>query len=179
MICTLETIVLFAVHTDFLPHRISSMLCLSDVESCSNIRITPAFVLGSTLLITGGQLRLACYRTMGRFFTFELSLRSDHALCTSFPYSIIRHPSYTGLCACMLGEAILLCCNGSWLRECGWLGTVPVMAYFVTLVLLMVATIITTTKRTKVEDKMLKERFGAEWETWAKRTPYSLIPYIY
>lgn len=33
--------------------------------------------------------------------------------------------------------------------------------------------------RPHVEDALLRERFGAEWDEWAKRVPYRLIPYIY
>ena len=34
-------------------------------------------------------------------------------------------------------------------------------------------------KRSKDEDEVLKESLGAEWEAYAKKTPYKFIPYIY
>jgi protein-S-isoprenylcysteine O-methyltransferase Ste14 len=34
---------------------------------------------------------------LGRFFRFEASIQEDHQLVTEGPYSIVRHPSYTGL----------------------------------------------------------------------------------
>lgn len=33
--------------------------------------------------------------------------------------------------------------------------------------------------RVPKEDEVLREKFGAEWEVYARRTPYRLIPYIY
>ena len=36
------------------------------------------------------------YRQLGRFFVFEASIQKDHELIVSGPYSVVRHPSYTG-----------------------------------------------------------------------------------
>jgi protein-S-isoprenylcysteine O-methyltransferase Ste14 len=33
--------------------------------------------------------------------------------------------------------------------------------------------------RISVEDAMLRARFGQEWEDWARRVPYKLVPYIW
>ena len=54
------------------------------------------FVVGSMLTAAGGLLRLWCYQTLGRFFTWDLAVRKDHKLVTIGPYSIVRHPSYLG-----------------------------------------------------------------------------------
>ncbi|EGN98778.1 hypothetical protein SERLA73DRAFT_181411, partial [Serpula lacrymans var. lacrymans S7.3] len=45
--------------------------------------ITVAFLVGNTLVSFGGFLRWQCYRTLGRFFTFQLSVRKDHRLVTT------------------------------------------------------------------------------------------------
>ncbi|OJT07085.1 hypothetical protein TRAPUB_2117 [Trametes pubescens] len=58
------------------------------------LHITPTFVVGSTLAVSGGLTRLWCYRTLGRFFACELSVQDGRKLVTSGPYAIIRHPSY-------------------------------------------------------------------------------------
>ena len=55
------------------------------------------------VIISGGLLRLHCYRTLGRFFTFDVSIHEGHQLVTTGSYSIVRHPSYTHLAA-----------HGSW-----------------------------------------------------------------
>ncbi|KAF9230069.1 hypothetical protein BU15DRAFT_57612, partial [Melanogaster broomeanus] len=41
------------------------------------------FVIAGTSSILGGLLRLLCYRTLGQFFTFQLSIRKSHALVTT------------------------------------------------------------------------------------------------
>ncbi|OAX34700.1 ICMT-domain-containing protein, partial [Rhizopogon vinicolor AM-OR11-026] len=58
---------------------------------------TPALIAGCCMCVIGAAVRSHCYRTLGRLFTFELSIRQDHKLVTSGPYSIVRHPSYTGV----------------------------------------------------------------------------------
>lgn len=33
--------------------------------------------------------------------------------------------------------------------------------------------------RVESEDAMLKKQFGKEWEKWAEKTRYKLIPFVY
>ena len=51
----------------------------------------------------GGLIRYKCYRALGTMFTFEMSIRKDHMLVTSGPYSIVRHPGYTGIFLVVIG----------------------------------------------------------------------------
>ena len=32
--------------------------------------------------------------------------------------------------------------------------------------------------RAEVEDQVLRKEFGNEWEEWARKVPYSFIPYL-
>ncbi len=45
----------------------------------------------------GSSLRLWAMHTLGRFFTFEVTIRKKHELVTTGPYRWLIHPSYTGL----------------------------------------------------------------------------------
>jgi len=36
-----------------------------------------------------------------------------------------------------------------------------------------------TLGRMSVEDDILRKQFGAEWDNWAKRVPYRVIPGVY
>ena len=58
----------------------------------SNIQITPLFMVGWFFIVSGSLIRLASYRALGNLFTFELSIRKDHKLITSGPYSMVRYP---------------------------------------------------------------------------------------
>lgn len=72
--------------------------------------------------------------------------------------------------------------RGSWLGECVlrdrkaplWakMVAVDIMSYLAYSGVIMV-------RRIEREDRALKEEFGEEWDRWAERTPYRLIPYIY
>ncbi|OAX34757.1 hypothetical protein K503DRAFT_674015, partial [Rhizopogon vinicolor AM-OR11-026] len=42
--------------------------------------ITSPFIIGTSLAVAGGLIRWWCFRTLGRFFTFELSVRKGHQL---------------------------------------------------------------------------------------------------
>jgi protein-S-isoprenylcysteine O-methyltransferase Ste14 len=117
---------------------------------------------------------------MGRMFTFELTIRKEHKLITSGPYSIVRHPGYTALFMIMCGYSICLMGDGSWLRECSGLaldGTVTrvlISLWALNLAFVIAALI----SRTKVEDEMLKKEFR-EWDEWARQVPYRLLPFVY
>ncbi|KAF5311196.1 hypothetical protein D9611_013027 [Ephemerocybe angulata] len=150
--------------------------------SISRLRITPTFILGNVLTFTGCMLRLSCYKSLGTFFSFELSLYNDHKLIDTGPYSVVRHPSYTGLTLGIIG-AYLNQIQGSWVSECGvasysnapGLGSMIVALW----VVFSLAVIISLFLRMPNEDKMLKARFGDEWVVWSTKVPYRLLPGVY
>ena len=39
--------------------------------------------------------------------------------------------------------------------------------------------LLTTFRRPNQEDAVLRKQFEKEWDEWAKKTPYKLIPYVY
>ncbi|KAI0916609.1 hypothetical protein AcV5_003047 [Taiwanofungus camphoratus] len=77
-------------------------------------------IIGALCTNLGALLRLACFRTLGSFFTFELAITPAHALITVGPYATVRHPSYTGVYLTLLGASAVGLAPGAWLREC-WL----------------------------------------------------------
>ena len=141
-------------------------------------------MLTAALLATvGGLTRVWCHQTLGRFFTWQISLRADHALVTAGPYALVRHPSYTGWLALVAGNALLLFGPGSpdgtfferspvWRSAAGAAVACVLCAHIVWVTGGLVW-------RTGMEDKMLKAEFGKAWEEWARKTPYRLIPWVY
>ncbi|KAJ7788276.1 hypothetical protein B0H14DRAFT_2398565, partial [Mycena olivaceomarginata] len=56
--------------------------------------------------LTGATLRLECYKTLGRHFTFEAVISEDHQLVKDGPHKYIRHLSYTGAVLAYIGLMI-------------------------------------------------------------------------
>ncbi|KAH9858320.1 hypothetical protein C2E23DRAFT_770003 [Lenzites betulinus] len=175
-----ETTTILAQH---FPSRLSTLLLsylAPSAPSPLTLAPTPRFFLTSALVLAGGLVRLWTYRTLGRFFRFQLSLVAGHRLVTAGPYAWVRHPSYTAATLCSWGNLLLLSGPGSYFAESGLGRTLwgraagaGVAAYLLFLHSNLMFT------RVDKEDAVLRESFGEEWEEWAKRTPYKLIPYVY
>lgn len=142
-------------------------------------KLTVPFVLGGILLTAGGFIRVQCYRALGPYFMYEQCIRKEHKLITTGPYAVVRHPGYTGVLMCFVGSCIVHGGPGSWLRASGLLGRGWVRAAVVVGCLIKTAVIITFFRRTTEEDRFLSERFGKEWENWARRVKYKLVPFVY
>jgi len=82
-------------------------------QVANNIKCTPVFILGCTLVSLGAVIRLAAYQALGHMFTFEMSIKKDHRLVTSGPYAYVRHPGYTGVLSFVVGAT---CSLGSEVR---------------------------------------------------------------
>ncbi|OBZ67953.1 hypothetical protein A0H81_12487 [Grifola frondosa] len=109
----------------------------------------------------GGFIRIQCYRTLGRFFTYELALRNNHRLVTSGPYGVARWDISLSCKRRHMAHGVY----GGALQECGYAWTAWTVYTLVNLV-----------KRTPTEDKVLRKSFGKEWVSWAESVPYRLIP---
>lgn len=171
----------------------SILATLAAERNAEQIQVSLPFLLGTVMIILGAFVRDRCYRALGTLFTFEMSIRKDHRLVTSGPYSIVRHPGYTGVLLLVLG---IVCCHtspvsvcacpcvgvaewmyqGSWALECGafnsQIGQIAAGLYVV------LVTVITggLLSRMSKEDEALKSAFGQAWTDWARRVPYKLVP---
>ena len=142
------------------------------------------FVVAVASCVAGALLRKWCYVTLGRLFTFEVSIMPKHQLVVSGPYAWIRHPSYTGLHLTLVGVTVMLGARGSWARECGMLGwgsTADVLAWWFAgfWVVKCGFAVYSTTKRDRVEDGELRKTFGPAWEEYAKRVRFALVPWVF
>ncbi len=157
----------------FLP--VSKLLPLSQHTSALPI----VFVLGCLSTAASGALRWACYKTLGSLFTFELTLREDHRLVTSGPYSFVRHPSYSGVVLGVAGTLLVHFGPGSWWARSGWQGTVGGQLYALCWCLMEAYVLSSILCRAPTEDEFLRKQFGAEWDAWAARVPYRVIPGVF
>ena len=145
----------------------------------SQIRFTTAAAVGTALGIAGGALRAWCYRELGKYFTFEVTIMKDHRLVTTGPYRIVRHPSYIGGIMVISGAFLLHATKGSWVRESGLLRYLPGrIATGIFAFIMAVGLPIPALLRMRGEDRELRKRFGDEWDAWAAKVRYMMIPGI-
>ena len=115
--------------------------------------------LGSILIVIGMLIRFIAIRTLGKFFTVNLAVHGNHRLIMTGLYKYIRHPSYTGSLLSFVGFGLSL---NNWLS----------------LIIIVVPILVTFINRINIEEKLLLEQFGSEFEDYKKRTK-RLIPMIY
>jgi protein-S-isoprenylcysteine O-methyltransferase Ste14 len=150
-------------------------------------QVPRSLIFGTALAAAGIHLRSAAYKALGRHFTFEVSLKKDHSLVTDYPYTVTRHPGYTGAYLVFVGMAVTHVSREGWVRSFLWehlgqrggyvgllaRGSIAVSGLLYLMVMKMMLS------RTKTEDLMLRERFGKQWDKWAAEVPYRLIPGVY
>jgi protein-S-isoprenylcysteine O-methyltransferase Ste14 len=141
---------------------------------------TPIFLIAVALAACGAAVRLASYRALGRHFTFEVALQRNHTLVTSGPYAIVRHPSYAGSLLTLAGMNLALSAPGGWASECIYpaLGTSGVWLACAAAAM-QVTMAVGLCKRAPLEDAMLRDAFRKEWNEWAERVRYRIVPGIY
>lgn len=136
-------------------------------------------MFGLCMSLTGALIRYLCYRELGKYFTFELSIRKDHKLITSGPYAIVRHPSYTGAMLAGVGGALCYVNHGSWLAR--FSGLIPDRgnAFWALWSIAAAVGMLTVGPRLAKEDSMMKREFGKEWDDWSMNVPCKLVPGVY
>ena len=117
------------------------------------------YPIGLALFAIGLLLRWWAIITLGRFFTVQVAIASDHRLIENGPYRILRHPSYTGVLLELLGFAL---CIGNWLA----------------LIAMVVPILIAFGWRIHVEEIALRDAFGDAWRDYVRRT-WRLLPLVY
>ena len=127
------------------------------VESLSGINLALFFV-GLGMIMLGGVIRLIAIATLKRNFSGALRIREGHTLVKTGIYKWVRHPAYLGAIMLFLGIPVML---SSLL---GFMVMFLLAPYLI--------------HRTKLEEKMLIERFGAEYEEYMKHSK-RLIPFVY
>ena len=144
----------------------------------NQIRLTTAAAAGIFLAIAGDTLRAWCYRELGTYFTFQMSVMKDHRLVTTGPYRIVRHPSYTGVIMTATSIALIHGTRWSWVRESGLLRYLPGKIGAAIFAFVIAVTPPALLWWMKAEDRAMRRQFGEEWDAWAARVRYMIIPGI-
>ena len=143
------------------------------------LQLTPLSATACLLGILGGAIRVWCHRTLGTLFTWQVAVRDDHKLITRGPYALVRHPSYTGWLLLVAGNFALLASRGSYFVESGLSGTVAGRAVALANFVYCLMGTANLMRRVAEEDKVLRKEFGGQWDAWARRTRYRLVPFVY
>ena len=105
--------------------------------------------LGIAVSVVGVLFALWSIVTLGRHYDLVLEVHADHELVRRGPYALVRHPVYTGLGVHFAGVCLA---TGNVLLLLGTL-LVSYPAFYL---------------RARAEEALLRERFGAEYEQYAR-----------
>jgi len=162
------------------PTRATADIVLSTLmrytDRAQDLVLTPLSLVGLGLVVAGTLLRWKCYQTMRSQFTAHMSIQKNHKLITTSPYRFVRHPSYSGMLVVASGLVCWFCSRGSWLRESGVLDTTIGSVFFYAFVLFLGTITVIGVGRMGREDKEVRRVFGEEWDEWAHRVRYRLMP---
>ncbi|WP_187254602.1 methyltransferase family protein [Alkalicoccus halolimnae] len=114
---------------------------------------------GSAVYALGIFLRYSGIIALGRQFTRDVQIRSSDRIVSGGPFRLLRHPLYTGLFCIVTGFALF---------TASLAGLLLVLFLFLPFLL----------QRIRIEERMLKEAFGPEYEKWLEPR-YRLIPFLY
>lgn len=131
-------------------------------------------MLGLAAVVLGAGLRLWCYRTLARHFTFRVAILRDHELVQTGPYALLLHPSYTGAVLVQFGLLILTVWDRLWLLHPFPLSLVPFELFALVLTGGAAGALY---RRVKVEEATLHRHFGKRWEAHAA-TRWRFIPFL-
>jgi len=114
---------------------------------------------GLTTIFAGILLRMIVVRSLGRYFTVDVTIREGHKLKTDGFYKYLRHPSYFASLLSFVGFGISL---NNW----------------ISLVLVTVAITTVFIIRISIEEKVLIDQFGEEYLEYNRSTK-GLIPFVW
>jgi protein-S-isoprenylcysteine O-methyltransferase Ste14 len=117
------------------------------------------FAVGISLAVLGIALRLWAVHTLGRFFQLVLVVQSEHHVVSNGPYRVIRHPSYAGPVLAFIGVGLAL-------------------NHWVSLAACVVPPTAAVVHRILVEEKMLVDGLGSEYQQYRRRTR-RLVPFVW
>jgi len=116
-------------------------------------------ILGIMFILGGFVLRVISLIKLGKWFTPNVTVRSNQAFVQDGIYRLIRHPSYCGGIGIYCGISMVL---GNWI----------LLIFSLTWFLLVYSL------RIRAEEKILIEKFGQDYFAYRKKTR-RFIPFIY
>jgi protein-S-isoprenylcysteine O-methyltransferase Ste14 len=113
--------------------------------------------IGAVVTASGLLFSVWGRRYLGQNWSRSVTIKKDHELITGGPYSLVRHPIYTGLLMGLFGCALAL---GEWR------GLVAVGLVFFALL-----------RKLRLEEQWMCAQFGESYESYSRRVR-ALVPYV-
>jgi protein-S-isoprenylcysteine O-methyltransferase Ste14 len=113
---------------------------------------------GDALAYAGLGLALWARIILGRNWSAAVTIKEDHRLIRTGPYSVVRHPIYSGLLLALLGSALDI----GEVRALLAVAIAFVIWFF----------------KSRTEERFMVEQFGQEYEDYRRRTR-ALVPFIF
>lgn len=118
-----------------------------------------AGVLAIAAAVSSVWLTTTAVKTLGKEWSLTARLVEGHKLATTGPYALVRHPIYTGMLGMLLATGLAL-------------------SHWEALLAALVVFFIGTTIRIRSEEKLLREAFGEQFESYA-RNVRAIVPGLY
>lgn len=114
-----------------------------------------------TILVAVGSIWFVMWgiRVLGKQWSVGARLIEGHKLVTEGPFRLVRNPIYAGMFGLLLATGLAVS---------HWIG----------LLIAIVVYTIGTVIRVRSEQKLLREQFGAEFDSYARRVP-AMIPFLF
>ena len=114
--------------------------------------------VGLFLVLMGVSFAIWARFQLGGNWSAAVSVKEGHTLIRQGPYTVVRHPIYSGLLLALLGVAVIV----GKVR-----GLVGVGVFFLAMWL-----------KSSIEERFMLEEFGAEYRSYQQRVK-ALVPYLF
>ena len=126
-------------------------------------RVSLAFEVAIAILTIGIAvfsiwLVMTAVRALGKEWSVTARLIEGHKLVTGGPYSLVRNPIYTAMFGMLVATGLAI-------------------SHWAALIGALIVFAIGTRTRIRSEEKLLREAFGPEFESYARRVP-AVVPLI-
>jgi protein-S-isoprenylcysteine O-methyltransferase Ste14 len=116
-------------------------------------------IIAIVLAVVSVVFTMMAVRVLGKEWSLTARVVEGHKLAIRGPYSLVRHPIYTGMLGMLLATGLA-------------------MSFWPALIIAVVIFFVGTIIRVRIEEGLLREMFGIEYDDYAKRVS-AIVPGIY
>jgi len=147
--------------TSHLTQLSNVILCSGDITFIPRDSSIAFFlrILGLVIIQCGAILFVWAHQEMKASWTPLIHLKKDHKLITSGPFQIVRHPMYFSVFLLAIGISLV-----SW----NWFIAISSLVWFFSALF-----------RIPLEEKLMLDTYGMEYQKYRSTVKYAVIPCVY